>query len=152
VVRLSGLEETADGDRDALWLEVSCEQLDWQRPALVQVLNSFLPLLQNLETLEIGVLRSDWQGEAEAIRWREILHPFISVKTMTLIRADTVQLIALQAALQELAVARATEVLLALQDIFLMMASSQPSGSVKENIDQFIATRQLDGHPVTIHY
>ena len=152
VVRLSELEETADtlSGREALRLELSCEQFNCQRSALVQVLNSLLPLLQNLESLQIEVLHSVWQGEAEAIQFREILHPFTSVKTMTLLGVDTVRLIA--PALQELAVARATKVLPPLQGVFLIMAGCQPSGSLKEDIDQFIATRQLDGHPVTFHY
>jgi len=150
VVTLSGLEETADSDRNALWLQVSCGPLDWQLSALVQVLSSFLSLLQTLESLEILVSRSDWQGETEVIQWREILRPFTSVKTMTIIREDSVRLVA--PALQEFAVGRATEVLPALQNIFLMVGGWQPSGSVKEAFDQFIALRQLSDHPVTVHY
>jgi len=69
---------------------------------------------------------------------------------MTLECEDSVWLVA--PALQELAGERATEVLPALQNLFLRTLGRQPSGPVKEAIGQFIATRQPYGHPVTVHY
>jgi len=145
---LPGLGETAD-DQVALYLSISCKALDWQLSALAQVLNSFLSSLQTVGSLEIASYHEDWQGEIEVIQWRELLHPFTSVKDMTLKYEDSVRLVA--PALQELAGERATEVLPALQDLFLK-TSWRPSGPVKESIEQFIATRQLHGHPVTVHY
>jgi len=115
--------------------------------ALAQVLDSFLSSLQTLESLKIEVYHEDWQGEIEAIQWQELLHPVTSVKHVTL--GKSARLIA--PALQDLAEERATEVLPALQDLFLT-TSWPPSGPVKEGIEQFIATRQLHGHPVTVHY
>ena len=71
---------------------------------------------------------------------------------MTLERGDSVRLVA--PALQELAGERATEaeVLPALQNLFLTTYDWQPPGPVKEAIEQFIATRQLYGRPVAVHY
>ena len=149
-IRLSGREEMADDDRQALWLGVSCNPLDWQLSALPQVLNSFLSSLSTLETLQIAVSRPDWQGEIEVIQWRELLHPFTAVKSVTLGSDHSVRLVA--PALQELAGERATEVLPALQNLFLRTGDWRPSGPVKEAIEQFIAARQLHGHPVTVHY
>jgi len=148
-VTLPRLGETADDDQVALHLSISCKSLDWQLSALAQVLGSFLSSLQTLETLEIKVHHEDWQGELEieVIQWRELLHPFTSVKHMTLDKSA--RLIA--PALQELGGQRATEVLPALQDLFLT-TSWLPPGPIKEGIEQFIATRQLHGHPVTVHY
>jgi len=148
-VTLLGLEEPADDDREALHLSISCEPLDWQLSALAQVLNSLLSSLQSVESLEIAVDHGDWQGEIEVIQWRELFHPFTSVKDMTLKYKNSVRLVA--PALQELSGESATEVLPALQDIFLR-PGPPPSGPVKEGIEQFIATRQLHGHPVTVHY
>jgi len=146
-VTLPGLGETADDDFVALYLTISCEPLDWQLSALAQVLDSLLSSLQTVENLEIEVYHEDWQGEIEVIQWRELLHPFTSVKHVTL--NESAELIA--PALQELVGERATEVLPALQDLCLK-TSWRTSGPVKEGIEQFIATRRLYGHPVTVYY
>ena len=149
-VTFSGREETDDNDDGALDVHISCKPLDWQLSALAQVLNSFLSSLPTLESLEIAVMREDWQGEIEVTQWQEFLHPFTSVKEMTLVREGSVRLIA--PAIQELSGERATEVLPALQNLFLDTEDWRPSGPVKESIGQFIATRQLYGHPVTVDY
>jgi len=147
-VILPGLGETADDDQAALKLFISCGPLDWQLSALTQVLDSFLSSLQTVENLKIRVHHQDWQGEIEAIQWRELLHPFTSVKHVTL--NESAQLIT--PALQELAGERATEVLPALQDLSIRARMWWPSRPIKEGIEQFISTRQLHGHPVTVHY
>ena len=148
-IGLSEREEMAD-DGWQIRLGISCKPLDWQLSALAQVLNSFLPSLSTLESLLIEITRKDWQGEIEVIQWREFLHPFASVNGVTLVHEDLVRHVAL--ALQELAGDGETEVLPALQNLFLRTDGWQPSGPVKEAIEQFIATRQLHGHPVTVHY
>ena len=152
-IGLSEREEMADDDldRQVQWLGISCEPLDWQLSALPQVLNSFLSSLSMLESLKIGaVYDCDWQGEIEAIQWQELLHPFTAVKKLILKSEDTVRLVA--PALQDLAGESATEVLPALQNLFLDTEDWRPSGPVKEAIEQFIAARQLCGHPVTVYY
>jgi len=103
-----------------------------------------------LQCLEITVFREDWEREIEDIQWGEVLRPFASVKEMTLARGNSVRLVA--PALRKVAGERATEVLPALQNLFLKMYGWQPSGPVKEDFEQFIATRQLNGHPITVHY
>jgi hypothetical protein len=153
-IRLSEREEMADdlwpGDSPAQWLGISCKPLDWQLSALVQVLNSFLSSLSMLKSLKIAVYSHNWQGEVEAIQWQELLHPFSAVKKLTLKSEDLIRLVA--PALQELAGERATEVLPALQNLVLDVKDWRPLGPVKEAIEQFIAARQLCGHPVTVHY
>jgi len=150
VVILPGLGETAGDDQVALYLSISCVPLDWQLSALAQVLDSFLSSLQTVESLEIEVCHQDWQGEIEVIQWQELLHPFTSVKDMTLTYVDSVQLVA--PALQEVAGEGATEVLPTLQNIFLRTWGWRPSGPVKKAMEQFIATRQLYSYPVTVNY
>ena len=152
VIELSGREEMGNiAVRQAQWLGITCKPLDWQLSALAQVLNSFLSSLSTLESLKIGApFGYKWQGELEAIQWQELLHPFSAVKKLTLESEDLVRLVA--PALQELVGQRATEVLPALQNLFLNTEDWRPSGPVKEAIEQFIAARQLCGHPVTIHY
>ena len=148
VVTLLGREEMAHNDREALELRISCRPLDWQLSALSQVLSSFS--LPTLESLDIEISREDWQGEIEVSQWREFSHLFTSVKDMTLQFDDSVRLVA--PALQELSGESATEVLPALQNLFLKTYNWQRLGPVKEAIEQFITTRQLSGHPVTVHY
>ena len=149
-VMLLGQEDMDNHDGESpepLVLRISCEPLDWQLSAVAQVLNSLLSSLPTLETLEIAVNRGDWQGDIEVTQWLELLHPFISVKEMTLVCEDSVRRVA--PPLQELARERPTEVLPTLQVLSL---STEPSGPVKEAIEQFIATRRLCGLPVTVHY
>jgi len=143
-------QEMANNDFQTLTLSISCNPLDWQLSALPQVLNSFLSSLSTLESLEIAVSREYWQDEIEVIQWREFLHPFASVKEISLKDKASVRLVA--PALRGLAGERATEVLAALQNLSLTTSDLSPSGPLKEAIEEFIATRQLSGHPVTVHY
>ena len=148
-VTLLGREEMAYSNREALKLRISCKPLDWQLSAVTQVLNSLLPSLPTLESLEITVIHKDWQGQIEVTQCQEFLHPFTSVKEMTLVHKYSVQLVA--PALRELASEGATEVLPALQNIFLMTFPWRPSGLIKEAIEHFVATRRLYGQPVIDH-
>ena len=142
-------QEMANNDVQTLTLSITCNQLDWQLSALSQVLNSFLSSFSTLESLEIVVYHADWQGEIEVIQWREFFHLFTPVKKMTLKDEASVRLVAL--ALPELSGERATEVLPALQNLSLTTSSWSRSGPLKEAIEDFIATRRLYGHPVTVH-
>jgi hypothetical protein len=54
------------------------------------------------------------------------------------------------AALQELVGGRIMEVLPSLENIFLDVY--KPSESLRENIGQFVAARQLSGHPIAIFH
>ena len=145
-----GREEMADNDRKALWLEITCKPLDWQLSAIAQVLDSFSSSLLAVEGLEIAVHHEDWQGDIEVIQWRELLLPFPSVKRMSLKDEASVRPVA--RALRELAGEGETEVLPALQHLSLTTSSRSPSGPIKAAVDQYIATRQLHGHHLTVHY
>jgi len=135
VVTLSGREEMAGDEWEALRLVIICEPLDWQLSALSQVLNSILSSFPSLDRLEIRMRDEDWQDEIEVTQWWEFLHPFTSVKEMTLQSEYSVRLVA--PTLQDLAGERATEVLPALQAIFLRTYSWRASGPLKDAIGQF---------------
>jgi len=135
-------------------LLISCKSLDWQISSLVQVISTSFPPLPTLERLEIDIyhgpsrgLLLEWQSDMEDTQWLELLHPFFSVKDLRLC-IDSVLFVA--PALQELSGERVTEVLPALENLFL--EERLPSGPVKEAIQKFIATRQLSGCPVTVHH
>ena len=122
--------------------------------SLAQVCGSFLsPMSTTLESLDINDdCLSDWPDDIENTRWLELLHPFIAVKNLHL-DAKVVPRIA--HALQGLVWERVTEVLPALQNIFLEPPGPHPKPSssrpVPEAIEQFAAARQLSGHPVVVH-
>jgi hypothetical protein len=75
----------------------------------------------------------------------EVFHRFTSVKNLYVCK-EFAQCIAL--ALQELVGEIMMEALPALESLFL--EELQPSGPVQEAIGQFVAARQLSGHPVAI--
>lgn len=131
-------------------LHVLCRPSDWQPPSPVQFCNSCFPPFPTLERLCIyGVRHSNpgWQGDVESIQWFELLSPFPSVKDLEL-SANLAQLVA--PALGELTEEGVTEVLPALQNIFI--EGLQLSESVQESIGRFVSTRQLSGCPVTVRH
>jgi len=136
----------------SLELSISCRKLDWQLSSLAQVCNSAFPTLCTLERLNpgYGIYGQDLlpgKDDIENTQWLELLLPFANVKNLHL-SEKVVPCIA--PALQELTGERATEVLPALQNLFLHdVEASRP---VEEGIGRFVATRQFSGHPVAIHH
>jgi hypothetical protein len=136
-----------------LKLEIECSESDWQLSMLAQICSSSLPPMSSLEHLYIHEnevnesLKPSWQDDIENVQWLELLHPFSTVKAIYLSR-DIAARIA--PALGELVGARATEVLLALQSLFL--EELHPSGPVQEAIDKFVAARQLSNHPIVVSH
>jgi len=137
-------------DDTNLVLEIPSEL---QLSPLVQVCSSSLLPLSSLEHLDLDIAEdSDWllllqdDPDTENTKWLEILKPFISVKSLWLSENLAPHVVR---ALQELTAERATEVLPALQSIFLK--EYQPLGDVQEALGQFIAARQLSGYPVAVH-
>jgi hypothetical protein len=131
-----------------LRVQVSCTASEWQLSSLKQVCTSSLPPVSTLEDLSIfehQVARPRWQDDVENTLWLELLHPFVAVKNLYLCK-ELVPRIA--PALQELVGGRTTEVLPALENIFL--DTLQPLGPLHEGIEKFVAARQLTGHPVAV--
>ena len=127
---------------------ISCRELDWQVSSLEQVCTLCLPPLSMLEDLYISEepsWQSDWQDNIENTLWLELLLPFTSVKNLYLSEELARRIVP---ALQELVGGRTTEVLPALENIFL--EGTQPSEPVQKGIEQCIATRQATDHPITV--
>ena len=141
------LPQTSDG---RLNLGVSCRQSDWQLSSLAQLCSSsfpqaLIPGVEHLYILEDKFPRLRWQDDIESTQWLELLRPFISVKCLYLSREFTPRI---APTLQELVRERVTEVLPALQTLFL--EEPLPSGPVKEAFRQFVAARQLAGHLIAV--
>jgi hypothetical protein len=87
-----------------------------------------------------------WKNDAtENTLWLQLLLSFSAVKNLYLYKEFAP---GIAAALQELPGTRITGVLPSLQNIFVQ--ELEPLGAFQENIGQFVAARQLSGHPITI--
>jgi hypothetical protein len=131
---------------EVLSLAISCRPSDWQVSSVAQLWDSALSPLPTLERFEIHIWRS-WRVRVENAQWLELLHPFTSIKDL-LLQETSIRLVA--PALEQSAGERVTEVLPALQNIFLH--GPQPSEAVKKAIGSFVAARQLSHCPVSVHH
>ena len=141
-----GLSSLTSGKYDKLEVIIPCRELDWQVSSMEQVCTSCLPLLPALD-LHIDGNQQHWQASVENALWLRLLHPFTSVKNLYLSEEVARYIVP---ALQELVGDRATEVLPALQNIFL--EEGQRSGPVQEGIQQVVAVRQATDHPIAVSY
>ena len=146
---------TCDG---RLRLENSCRQSDWQLSSLAQICSSAFPhaLISTVDHLYIDdgfhrprelediEERFHGQEDIESSQWLELLHPFISVKHLY-ISPKSMPSIAF--ALQELIGKRVTDVLPALETLFLEKLPSKP---VQETIEKFVATREFVSYPIAV--
>ena len=131
-------------------VEILCRGLDWQVSSLEQVCTSCLPPLSMLEDLyfnEVPHSPPDWKDSVESRQWLGLFRPFIVVKNLYL-SENFASCIA--PALQELVEGRTTDVLPALQNIFLKGLDSLGSDRVQESIGQLVAARQVANHPIRI--
>jgi len=147
-LRISLFQRKGDIDFRVLNLEIICDT-DSQLLSPAQAWSLLLPPLPSMEHLCIYTsadFPSQWQHEVEITQWMELLRPFITVKVLVLYKQAVSSV---SSALQELVGERVTEFLPALQNIFLEdFPSSSP---VPEGIGEFIAARELSGHPIIVH-
>lgn len=126
----------------------SCKDSDWQLSSVAQFCTSSFPSLSGVECLDIYESRS-WQPyglhDMENTQWMELLHPFTVIKDLRLSEELVVRVVE---ALQGLAREGVTNVLPALQNLFL--EGVKPSDLLHKAITQFVAARQLAGHPVAL--
>ena len=125
-----------------------CRKPDPQISSIERACDSYLDPISMVEDLYIehGYVQLD--GIADAIdntTWLGLLGPFTAVKNLYLSKEFAPGIVA---ALQELVGSRITEVSPKPQKIFV--EGLEPSGAFQEDIGQFIAARQLSGHPIAI--
>ena len=139
-----------------LQLQVLRQESDWRLSSLAQLCDSVLSYLSTLDRLDIRWgLRQEPRtlDDMGNIQWRELFRPFAAVKKLHI--AEPLGLCVLSA-LRKLAGHTETDVLPALQDIFLedlqdLFRKEPPSRLLQEAVQQFIAAKQLSGHAVTSH-
>ena len=137
---------------ETLKLGVLCNQSEWQLSSLEQVPRSFFPqdflhTVEHLHILENEYWRPDWQEDIESNQWLDLLHPFTAVKDFHVSQEFVARI---TPALRELVAGEGVTVLPALRSIVL--EEPLPLGPVQEAIEQFVATRQLAGHPITVSH
>ena len=131
----------------AVILKISCTQSDWQLSSLAQVCGSiFIPAIEHLYILEDKYNPLSWQDDIETGQWLEFLHQITAVKDLRISQEFTPRILP---TLEELVGGRATEVLPALQTLFLEWPL--PSGA-QETVDKFVAARELAGRPIAVSY
>jgi hypothetical protein len=129
-------------------VNILCQVSDWQLSSLAQICTFSLHLFLTMENLYIYEnLRSppNWKDDIENAEWLDLLLPFTAVKNLYLSKQFSPRI---APALLELTGGRATEVLPALQNIFV--EGFQQSEPVQAGIAQFISARRLTNHPVAI--
>jgi hypothetical protein len=151
-VQVSLFRQNGEDYHKMLELGISCASSDWQLSSLAEICLKSLPPLPSLNRLGIHESRSSppvWEEDVEDGQWVELFHPFNTVKTLDISETFVGRVVP---ALQVLAGKEmtATEVLPELQNIFL--EGQQPSGPIQNAIGQFVAVRQLSGHPVAVHH
>jgi hypothetical protein len=131
-----------------LEISIPCREPRRQLSSIGQVCNFSLPPLSTVE--DLYVRHYYWQPvwkeySIENTLWLQLLLSFPAVKNLYLSKEFVPGIVA---TLQELVGARITEVLPGLQNLF--MEGLEPSGPLQEDIGQFVATRQLSGHPAAV--
>ena len=126
----------------------------WRARALTRVLTSFSATFSSVYTVEHlyisfpGDLWSRWSRWSYVLtnmHWLDFFRPFTTVKNLYLCK-KVAEFIS--SALQELVGESVTSAFPALESIFL--EELEPSRPVQDAFQQFIAARQLSGHPVAV--
>ena len=108
---------------------------------------TFIPAVEHLYIVEDDSSLLCWDDDIENSQWLELLHLFIAVKDLYLSSKITPRIVP---ALQELVGERETEVLPALQTLFLEETLPSESEPVQESIGQYVAAQQVSSHPITV--
>ncbi|KAI0278438.1 hypothetical protein BC826DRAFT_1181582 [Russula brevipes] len=129
--------------RASLTLNIPHGETDQQFSSISRVFSSTFPPFSRLECLYIrgerfwGLTPQDYTAS-----WQDLLHAFTALKDLYLARVIALRV---APALEQLDETRVTEILPALQNLFL--GGPRPSEAVR----RFVAQRQLSGHPVAVH-
>lgn len=128
-------------------LEVRCGRLDLQLAFVAQACSSCFPqaLIATVERLYVWYWPDDRPDNVENSKWLQLLRPFAAAKGLYLSRRLVP---CISGALQELSGERVTEVLPALEGLFV--EEIDPSGSDERAFEPFIAARQLSGRAIAI--
>ena len=136
---------------ESLELAISCRQPDWQISSLAQVCSlsfpqALIPAVKHLYICDGRYSKRLWQGDIENSQWLELLHPFTGVKSLYLSREFEPRI---APALKELVGERVTEVLPALEKLYLE-DELHTSGPLQEAIWHFYYARLFSDHRIVL--
>ena len=149
-IKFDPSERTPRDLKSSLQLGIHCGEVDWQVSFMAQICNqlSFLPSIVEQLDINVGIyLESTLQVDMEDTQWLELFRPFTAVRTLR-IRYQLQSLVL--PALQKLTGERATEVLPALDSLYLEVYP--PPGSDQQAIESFVAARQHSDPPVAVRH
>jgi hypothetical protein len=133
-------------------MDIGCEVSDWPLESMTRLCDQLIPLLSQVESLEIGI---EFQHEDELQEivddpdWLELLNPFVSVKSLYIV--DRLAGLVLSSVLKYITGERVTEVLPALQNLFIRDLSQQEE-FVENTLTSFVSVRQLYDRPIVIQH
>jgi hypothetical protein len=133
-----------------LSLHIPCTPSEWQLSSLEQLCSSSLPLVSTLEDLYIFEDQEyipRWQDDVENTLWLDLLRSFVAVKNLYVSVGYVPYIVT---ALQELVGGRTTEVLPALENVFLEQFRQREP--LREGIEKFVAARQLISQHVAVSH
>ncbi len=146
MVTLRSTTRTLAFAHEGLMLRILRGELAGQLSSLTRLCRSFLPALATVERLFIR-RDQDGPGVTQHNHWLELLELFTGAKNLYLCGKLTPRIAPI---LQELVGERTTIVLPVLQNLFLY--KHELRGPIDEAIGDFIAARQLSGHPIAIRF
>jgi hypothetical protein len=132
--------------------KISCRGVDWQVSSVAQICNqlseSFISGIERLfiEDSTRVMFSTTFQDVMDETPWLELFHSFAAVRTLYISQPIYPDIVS---ALRELSGETATEVLPALDNLYLQAGSR--FRSEQKDIEPFIIARQRSGHPVSIH-
>ena len=129
-------------------LTISSREMNHQSSLEQVVFTMFFPsifMAEHLYIYEPGDMSLQWHSDYEGMHWPGIFDPFTAVKNLYLSKEFVTHIAPVLHLLAEEGV---TEVLSALQNIYL--EGLGPSEHIQEGIAEFVAARQLAGHPITV--
>jgi hypothetical protein len=133
---------------ERLVLGILCDKSAGQLSSLTQFCRSFLPAFAMVERLYICqhgfCWRQRWKHGIQHSHWLQLLHFFTDAKDLYVSKEITIYIVPV---LQNLVGERTTEVLPALQNLFF---HEHEVLSGPKAIEDFIAARELSGHPIAI--
>jgi len=135
-------------------MNITCKMSDWPLESMTRLCDQLIPLLSQVECLEIcgedwdaldALNEQGWQETVDDPDWLELFSPFVSVKSLYM--SDRLGSIVGEV-LEKVTGESVTEILPALQNLFI--EGIWPSEFVQETIPTFVSARQLYDHPIVV--
>jgi hypothetical protein len=134
-----------EGWKQPLRLRIMCRHLDWQVASAVQILHTLSPVLSDVGRVTLSHAQhnrsSEWHNEVDYAQWRDLLRPFIGVKTL---RVHNELVGGVAHSLRSEDGETPLELLPNLEEL------THTRGDIGDSFTAFISERKEAGHPVRL--